>query len=72
MLVKYLLFPGWDFGARARRKLERYFLSGNIRTLDAGCGNGGFSLVACELGNRVVGINLDYAAQFYGFMDNYS
>jgi 2-polyprenyl-3-methyl-5-hydroxy-6-metoxy-1,4-benzoquinol methylase len=59
MLVKHLSFPGWDFGGRARRKLVRYFLSGNICTLDAGCGNGAFSLAAYALGNRVVGINID-------------
>ena len=59
MLVKHLFFPGWDFGTRARRKLVRYFLSGNISTLDAGCGNGAFSLAAYRLGNRVVGINMD-------------
>jgi len=59
MLVKHLLFPGLDFGTRPRRKLIRYFLSGNICTLDAGCGNGAFSLAAYELGNQVAGINLD-------------
>lgn len=57
--IKRLLFPGYDFGARARRKLVRYFLTGDILTLDAGCGNGAFSLSAYQLGNRVIGINID-------------
>ncbi len=59
LFVKRFLFPGYDFGVRARQKLVRYFLTGDILTLDAGCGNGAFSLAAYQLGNRVVGINID-------------
>ena len=59
LLVKRLLFPGYDFGVRARQKLFKYFLAGEISTLDAGCGNGAFSLAAYQLGNRVLGINID-------------
>lgn len=58
-IVKYLLFPGMDFGTRARRKLVRYFRAGDFKTLDAGCGNGAFSLAAYKLGNQVLGINID-------------
>lgn len=59
LLAKRLLFPGYDFGVRARRKLVGHFLIGGISTLDAGCGNGTFSLAAHRLGNRVLGINID-------------
>lgn len=59
LLIKYLMFPGWDFGTRARRKLVRYFRTGDFKTLDAGCGNGAFSLAAYKLGNQVLGINID-------------
>lgn len=54
-----MFFPGTDLGIRKRMKLVRYFLAGDISTLDAGCGNGAFSLAAYRLGNRVLGINLD-------------
>lgn len=40
-------------------RFSRYFRSGNLLTLDAGCGNGAFSFHASSLGNRVLGINLD-------------
>jgi len=59
LIAKRILFPGYDFGVRARRKLVRYFLAGDVSTLDAGCGNGTFSLAAYRLGNRVLGINID-------------
>lgn len=59
LFVKQLLFPGTDFGTRARRKCVRYFRVGKIKTLDAGCGNGAFSLYAYHRGNDVLGINID-------------
>jgi len=59
LIAKRILFPGYDFGVRARRKLVCHFLAGDISTLDAGCGNGAFSLAAYQLGNRVLGINID-------------
>jgi SAM-dependent methyltransferase len=34
--------------------LRRYLRKGNLRTFDAGCGNGGFSIYAALIGNRVV------------------
>jgi len=57
--VKRLLFPGLDVVTRKRMKFARYFLKGNIATLDAGCGNGAFTYKAYRLGNRCVGINID-------------
>lgn len=58
--VKDLLFPGIDFLLRKRLKLARKYLkSGAIRTLDAGCGNGAFSLLCYRLGNSVMGIDID-------------
>ena len=59
MLSKRLLFPGLDMATRKRMMLCRYFLSGDISTLDAGCGNGAFSFHAYRSGNRVLGINFD-------------
>jgi len=59
LIAKRILFPGYDFGVRARRKLVRHFPAGDISTLDAGCGNGTFSLAAYQLGNQVLGINID-------------
>ncbi len=34
--------------------LRRYLRSGNLRTFDAGCGNGAFSIYAAFVGNQVV------------------
>lgn len=48
--------PGvWDRWVWLRKNLLR----GNVRTLDAGCGSGGFSLGAARLGNVVVGLSFD-------------
>ena len=58
--VKALLFPGLDINLRIRvRRLSPFFRSGNLDTLDAGCGNGALSLAAYRLGNRVLGVTLD-------------
>lgn len=46
--------------ARSRyRHLPRFFTSGDVETLDAGCGNGMLSYAAYRLGNRVLGITID-------------
>ncbi|MEK7464427.1 MAG: methyltransferase domain-containing protein [Patescibacteria group bacterium] len=39
--------------------LRRNLRSGNLRTLDAGCGSGSFALYAARRGNIVVGISFD-------------
>jgi 2-polyprenyl-3-methyl-5-hydroxy-6-metoxy-1,4-benzoquinol methylase len=39
--LKWTFFPGLDLYTRGRyRFLPRFFLEGNVKTLDAGCGNG--------------------------------
>lgn len=45
----------WDRWVWLRRNLLR----GNVRTLDAGCGSGAFSLGAAKLGNVVTGLSFD-------------
>ena len=57
--VKWFFFPGLDIATRKRMRLARYLLPGNLRTLDAGCGNGAFSYHAYRRGNRVLGINFE-------------
>lgn len=59
LLIKRLLFPGLDVSTRKRQKFTKYLKTGEISTLDAGCGNGAFSLAAAKLGNRVLGIDFD-------------
>ena len=34
--------------------LRAHLLGGKLRTFDAGCGNGGFSIYAAHIGNEVV------------------
>lgn len=41
------------------RWLARNIKKGDLRTLDAGCGSGGFSFLAARGGNEVVGISFD-------------
>ncbi|HEY6419488.1 MAG TPA: class I SAM-dependent methyltransferase [Candidatus Binataceae bacterium] len=43
------------------RWLRRHLCSGRLRTLDAGCGNGAFTLYAARIGNDAVGISFDEA-----------
>src|SRR5579871_1461060 len=58
--VKRTLFPGLDIHLHQRtRLLSRFFRSGDIATLDAGCGNGALALAAYRLGNRTLGVTLD-------------
>lgn len=59
MEIKRVFFPGWDPLLRARQRLVRHFIEGDVSTLDAGCGNGAFSLAAYNLGNKVLGININ-------------
>lgn len=61
LLIKKILFPGLDISTRKRMKFVKYFDSGDILTLDAGCGNGAFSFAAYKKGNRVLGIDFDPA-----------
>ena len=60
LLVKWGLFPGLDLHTRCRyRFLPTFFRSGEIDTLDAGCGNAALSYAAYLLGSRVLGISND-------------
>jgi SAM-dependent methyltransferase len=57
--VKRALFPGLDLHTRCRyRYLPRWFQSGPIDTLDAGCGNGALAYAAYQRGNRVLAISI--------------
>lgn len=72
--AKWLLFPGLDLNTRCRyRFLARFFRSGLIDTLDAGCGNGALSYAAYKLGNRVLGVThnqteVDKARALFSFV----
>lgn len=60
ILLKWLLFPGFDLHTRCRyRFLTSYFKSGPIDTLDAGFGNGALAYAAYKLGNNVLGVSFD-------------
>ena len=39
--------------------LKRHLLPGPLRTLDAGCGSGAFTMYSSKIGNESVGISLD-------------
>lgn len=39
--------------------LKRHLLSGSLRTLDAGCGSGAFTMYAAKIGNEAVGISFE-------------
>ena len=41
------------------RWLSRHLRPGPLRTLDAGCGNGCFTLYAAKIGNKAIGLNFD-------------
>lgn len=64
LLIKNLLFPGIDLNIRQRGKVLKKYLSTNgyCKTLDAGCGNGYFSIMAYEQGSRVSGVSIDEEA----------
>lgn len=60
LLFKKIIFPGLDLHTRCRyRFLPRYFRTGPIHTLDAGCGNSALSYAAYKRGNFVLGITKD-------------
>ena len=46
------VYDRWDW-------LRRRLLPGPVRTLDAGCGSGAFTLGAAKLGNQAVGLSFD-------------
>lgn len=70
--IKNLLYPGIDFCLRQRLRLaKKHLLSGSVKTLDAGCGNGAFCFLCYKLGNSVTGIdnNLENIAKCIEFRD---
>ncbi len=74
-LIKLLLFPGIDLHTRCRYKiLPKYFLKGDITTLDAGCGNGCLAYAAYKNGNNVTWVSFEDALiernrDFYNFLN---
>ncbi|MCS6943794.1 MAG: class I SAM-dependent methyltransferase, partial [Geminocystis sp.] len=40
-------------------KFTKYFVKGNIKTLDVACGGGAFSIIAAQNGNQVLGVDYD-------------
>ena len=62
--------PGFDLFTRKRVGLSRYWLRGERRVLDAGCGNGWFAYLAYSTGATVIAVNIasdqvDKAIEFY-------
>src|SRR5262245_26863012 len=56
--IRYLALPGTDIFTRRRTRLERNWLRGKRKVLDAGFGNGWFAYRAYKSGANVVGIAL--------------
>jgi SAM-dependent methyltransferase len=59
LYAKRLLYPGTDIATRQRGRFTRHFRTGDLATLDVGCGNGAFSFAAYRKGNRVLGVDLN-------------
>jgi SAM-dependent methyltransferase len=58
--VKRFFFPGLDLHTRCRyRFISRFLRTGQIATLDAGCGNGALSYAAYTRENRVLGVTME-------------
>jgi len=74
MWFKKLLFPGLDLHTRCRYHALPVFLkSGDLCSLDAGCGNGALSWAAYRMGNRVLGLTVsqgevDRARTFFSWL----
>ncbi len=56
--LKRLIWPGFDVGSRDKSKLRHLLLTGDIHTLDVGCGNGYFTYQAATRGKSAVGITI--------------
>ncbi|MGK7876194.1 MAG: class I SAM-dependent methyltransferase [Xenococcaceae cyanobacterium] len=58
--VKRFLYPGLDITTRQRLKqFSRHFKTGDVYTLEVGCGNGAFTLESYRKGNKVLGIDIN-------------
>lgn len=72
-LAKRLLWPGPDYGTRARYGLRRRFLRGDdVTTLDVGCGNGCLTMAAAMHGKYALGIGVqaDFLERASDFRDS--
>jgi SAM-dependent methyltransferase len=56
---RYLAMPGPDIFTRRRTALEKYWLTGKRKVLDAGFGNGWFSYRAYKSGATVTAVAID-------------
>lgn len=54
--IKRFVISSTDTGVLKRKRLTRHFLKTAASTLDVGCGNGDFSILAYKKGGTVVGI----------------
>lgn len=60
LLAKRILWPGIDYGLRARFALRHRLLAGpEITTLDIGCGTGCMTVAAAQRGASALGISVD-------------
>jgi len=58
-ILRSLVYPGLDLRLYARCALTRFWRKGPRRVLDAGSGNGYFSLLAYRSGASVLGLNFE-------------
>jgi SAM-dependent methyltransferase len=58
-LLRYLALPGTDIFTRRRTGLEKYWLKGARKVLDAGFGNGWFAYRAYKSGATVTAVAID-------------
>ncbi len=56
---KFLFFLGDPSSYDRWQWLKLYLKRGNLRTLDAGCGSGAFTMYASSIGNNSIGISYD-------------
>jgi len=60
---RFLLITGDPCVLDRWRWLRSHLRRGNMRTFDAGCGNGGFSIFAAHIGNEVVAASFQASEQ---------
>lgn len=72
-LLRYLALPGTDIFTRRRTRLQKHWLTGSRKVLDAGFGNGWFSYRAYKTGATVTGLAIapDLIRKANGLYNNY-
>jgi SAM-dependent methyltransferase len=60
---RFLLITGDPCVLDRWRWLRRHLRAGGVRTFDAGCGNGGFSIFSAQIGNEVVAASFSVQEQ---------